>query len=53
MKNNLSKKSPIAENDNILKEDEETKREIKSRDEFYSLIDKAYYIDELHYKIGT
>jgi hypothetical protein len=52
MKNNLSKKSPIAENDNIVKEDEERKGE-KSLDEFYSLIDKAYYIDELHYKIGT
>ena len=52
MTNILNKESPIEENNKIVKE-ERIREEIKSQDEFYSLIDKAYYVDELHYKIGT
>ncbi|MDQ3868591.1 MAG: hypothetical protein M3250_03430 [Thermoproteota archaeon] len=52
MTNILKKESPIEENTKIVKE-ERIREEIKSQDEFYSLIDKAYYVDELHYKIGT
>ena len=54
MENILNKESSIEENDKIVKEKERrTKEEIESKYELYSLIDKAYYVDELHYKIGT
>jgi hypothetical protein len=52
MENVLSKKSYIGENDKFVQE-EERKEQEKSLDDIYSLVDKAYYIDELHYKIGT
>ena len=48
----LSKKSYIGENDKFVQEEERKEKE-KSLDDIYSLVDKAYYIDELHYKIGT
>jgi hypothetical protein len=51
MENILSKKSSIEES-NQLVEEERRKEEEKSSD-IYSLVDKAYYIDELHYKIST
>jgi hypothetical protein len=47
----LSKKSYIEENDKFVQEEERKEKE-KSLDDIYSLVDKAYYIDELHYKIG-
>jgi hypothetical protein len=47
----LSKKSYIGENDKFVQEEERKEKE-KSLDDIYSLVDKAYYIDELHYKIG-
>jgi hypothetical protein len=53
MENIFSKELTIGENDKIVKEEEKRKEETKSQDEFYSLVDKAYYVDELHYKIGT
>jgi hypothetical protein len=49
----LSKKSYIGENDKFVQEEERKEEEEKSLDDIYSLVDKAYYIDELHYKIGT
>jgi hypothetical protein len=52
MENIISKELTIGENDKIVKE-EKRKEETKLQDEFYSLVDKAYYVDELHYKIGT
>jgi hypothetical protein len=48
----LSKKSYIGENNKFVQEEERKEKE-KSLDDIYSLVDKAYYIDELHYKIGT
>jgi hypothetical protein len=51
MKNILSKKSYIGENNKFVQEEERKEKE-KSLDDIYSLVDKAYYIDELHYKIG-
>jgi hypothetical protein len=47
----LSKKSYIGENNKFVQEEERKEKE-KSLDDIYSLVDKAYYIDELHYKIG-
>jgi hypothetical protein len=51
MENILSKKSYIGENNKFVQEEERKEKE-KSLDDIYSLVDKAYYIDELHYKIG-
>jgi hypothetical protein len=53
MENILSKKSYIGENGKFVQEEERKEEEEKSLDDIYSLVDKAYYIDELHYKIGT
>lgn len=53
MKNIFNKELSIEENNKIVKEEESRKEETKSQDEFYSLVDKAYYVDELHYKIGA
>lgn len=54
MENILNKELSTEENSKIVKEEERrTKDEIESKDELYLLIDKAYYVDELHYKIGT
>jgi vacuolar-type H+-ATPase catalytic subunit A/Vma1 len=52
MENILSKNSSIEESNQLVEEEKRTKEEEKSSD-IYSLIDKAYYIDELHYKIST
>ncbi len=52
MTNILKKESSIEEKNKTVKE-ERTKEEIKLQDEFYSLVDKAYYVDQLYYKIGT
>jgi hypothetical protein len=52
MENIFKKESAIEENNKIVKE-ERKKEETKSHDDFYSLVDKAYYVNELHYKIGT
>lgn len=53
MENIFKKESAIEENNKIVKEEERKKEETKSHDDFYSLVDKAYYVNELHYKIGT
>ena len=53
MGNIFNKESSIEENNKIVKEEGRRKEEIESKDELYSLVDKAYYVDELHYKIGT
>lgn len=53
MENIFNEELTIGENNKIVKEEESKKEETNSQDEFYSLVDKAYYVDELHYKIGT
>ena len=53
MENIFKKESAIEENNKIVKEEERKKEETKSHADFYSLVDKAYYVNELHYKIGT
>jgi hypothetical protein len=50
MENIRSRKSYIKEKDKFV---EQRKKEERSSNEIYSLVDKAYYIDELLYKIGT
>ena len=53
MGNIFNKELSIEENNKIVKEEERRKEEIESKDELYSLVDKAYYVDEIHYKIGS